>query len=331
MGKNIQYEVLHSSANDQHPASLSRRKFLQQSATVSALLAASQFPFDALAEETTQHLLTILHTNDVHSRLDPFPMDGSKYQGLGGVVAREKLISKIRNEEEHTLLLDAGDIFQGTPYFNYYKGEPEMKVMSMLRYEAATIGNHDFDNGIDGLVKQMEHADFPFVNCNYDFSGTPLEHIMKPYTIIRKGKIKIGILGVGIELNGLVPDKLYGGIVYNNPVQYANETAYFLKHKKKCDYIICLSHLGFEYKTDKVSDKVLARESEHINLIIGGHTHTFLDEPYKLNNRINQEVIINQVGWAGINLGCINIFFDHRKRYDYVSDFSAVKVKETII
>ncbi len=331
MGNNMQYEMLRSSANDRQPASLSRRKFLQQSATVSALLAASQFPFDALAEETTQHSLTILHTNDVHSRLDPFPMDGSKYQGLGGVTAREKLISKIRHEEEYTLLLDAGDIFQGTPYFNYYKGEPEMKVMSMLRYEAATIGNHDFDNGIDGLVKQMEHADFPFVNCNYDFSGTPLEHIMKPYTIIRKGKIKIGILGVGIELNGLVPDKLFEGIVYNHPVQYANETAYFLKYKKKCDYIICLSHLGFEYKTDKVSDKVLARESEHINLIIGGHTHTFLDEPYKLNNRINQEVIINQVGWAGINLGRINIFFDHRKRYDYVSDFTAVKVKETII
>jgi 5'-nucleotidase len=310
---------------------INRRKFLSQSATAATLLAASQFPFEAMAADQMEQSLSILHTNDVHSRLDPFPMDGSKYQGLGGVVAREKLISAIRKEEEYTLLLDAGDIFQGTPYFNYYKGEPEMKVMSMLQYEAATLGNHDFDNGLDGLVKQMEHADFPFVNCNYDFNGTSLENIVKPYTIIRKGKIKIGILGVGIELNGLVPDQLFGNIVYNNPIKHANETAYFLKHKKRCDFIICLSHLGFEYNTDKVSDKILARESEHINLIIGGHTHTFLEEPHKLKNRINQEVIINQVGWAGINLGRINIFFDYKKHYDYVSKTSAIKVKENRI
>jgi len=306
----------------------SRRHFLKQSATTAALIATSQFPFESLAAENAKQSLTILHTNDVHSRLDPFPMDGSKYQGMGGVVAREKLISKIRNEEDYTLLLDAGDIFQGTPYFNFYKGEPEMKIMSMLKYEAATLGNHDFDNGIDGLVKQMQHADFPFVNCNYDFGGTALEPLMKPYTIIRKGKIKIGILGVGIELNGLVPEKLYGNIVSNDPLQSANETAYFLKHQKKCDYIICLSHLGFEYNNSKVSDKVLARESEHIDLILGGHTHTFLETPHKLKNRKNQEVIINQVGWAGINLGRINIFFDNRKHCDYVSDFTAIEVRE---
>ncbi len=305
-----------------------RRKFIRQAAMGATLLATQQFPFSALAAEKQRQKLTILHTNDVHSRLDPFPMDGSKYQGLGGVVAREKMISKIREEEENTLLLDAGDIFQGTPYFNYYKGEPEMKIMSLLGYEAATIGNHDFDNGIDGLVKQMQHADFPFVNCNYDFSETALEYLMKPYTLIRKGKIKIGILGVGIELNGLVPDHLFGKIVYRDPIMHANEVANLLKQNKRCDYVICLSHLGFEYSNDKVSDKVLARESDHIDLIIGGHTHTFLNEPHKVKNRKNQEVIINQVGWAGINLGRINIFFDNRQHYDYVSDFSALEVKE---
>ncbi len=310
---------------------ISRRKFLQQSAATSALLAASQFPFEALAQENQQHSVTILHTNDVHSRLDPFPMDGSKYQGLGGVVARERVISKIRNEEAHTILLDAGDIFQGTPYFNYYKGEPEMKVMSLLRYDAATLGNHDFDNGIDGLVAQMQHADFPFVNCNYDFSHTSLESIMQPYTIIKKGKIKIGILGVGIELNGLVPEKLFGQISYQDPIKAANEVAYFLKKRKRCDFIICLSHLGFEYPNNKVSDKILAKESEHIHLIIGGHTHTFLEEPHKLKNRNNQEVLINQVGWAGIHLGRINIFFDNKNDYDYVSDFGAIQLAENMI
>ncbi len=308
----------------------SRRSFIKNSAIASGLIVTSQFPLEAFSrDEEKKQSLTILHTNDVHSRLDPFPMDGGKYQGMGGVVAREKLISKIRKEEEQVLLLDAGDIFQGTPYFNFYKGEPEMKVMSMLGYDCATIGNHDFDNGVEGLARQIVHADFPIVNCNYDFSNTVLEHTIKPYTIIRKGTLKIGIFGVGIELNGLVPDRLCEHIVYHDPIENANDTAYFLKHKKRCDYVICLSHLGFEYKDNKVSDKILAKETEHIDLILGGHTHTFLDEPHKTKNLKNQEVIVNQVGWAGIKLGRINIYFDNKNGYDYVSNFTAITVKET--
>ncbi len=308
---------------------LSRRKFIQQAAFGTGLAAISQFPLEAFAEGNQTRKLTVLHTNDVHSRLDPFPMDGSKYQGMGGVVAREKLIRKIRSENEQVLLLDAGDIFQGTPYFNFYKGKPEMQIMSMLRYDAATIGNHDFDNGIDGLAKQLEYADFEVVNCNYDFTDTVLENRIKPYTIIRKGKLKIGILGVGIALNGLVPDALYGNILYRDPIQYANETAYFLKIHKKCDYVICLSHLGYEYKDNKISDKILAVESEYINMILGGHTHTFLEKPHSAKNRKNQEVIVNQEGWAGLQLGMINIFFNHKNDYDYVSNFTALDVKET--
>jgi len=309
--------------------SISRRHFIQQGTIAAALVAGSQLPVTAFAGEHKKQTLTILHTNDVHSRLDPFPMDGSKYQGMGGVIARERIISRIRDEEEQVLLLDAGDIFQGTPYFNFYKGEPEMKVMSMLGYECATLGNHDFDNGIEGLVKQMPFADFPLVNCNYDFSETLLEHRIPPYTIIRKGHIKIGILGVGIELKGLVPDTLFGTIKYHDPIENANEIAYLLKQKKRCDYVICLSHLGFEYANSKVSDKILARETENINLIIGGHTHTFLEEPHRTKNRKNQEVVVNQVGWAGIKLGRINIYFDHTNRYDYVSNFNGVDVVET--
>jgi 5'-nucleotidase len=306
-----------------------RRKFLKHTAIATGLLSLSEFPIEAFAKEERKQNLTILHTNDVHSRLDPFPMDGGKYQGMGGVVARERIISKIRNEVEHILLLDAGDIFQGTPYFNFYKGEPEMKVMSMLKYDCATIGNHDFDNGIDGLAKQLEHANFPIVNCNYDFSNTILENVIKPYTIIRKGKLRIGILGVGIELNGLVPDKLFGGIRYGNPIECANKVAQFLKIKKQCDYVICLSHLGFEYKDLKVCDKDLARDSEHLDLILGGHTHTFLEKPLITKNRKNQDIIINQVGWGGINLGRINIYFANKRDADYVSDFSLLEVVKT--
>ena len=306
-----------------------RRKFLKHSAITAGLLGLHEFPLEAFAKNDKPLKLSILHTNDVHSRLDPFPMDGGKYQGMGGVLAREQIISKIRNEEDYTLLLDAGDIFQGTPYFNFYKGEPEMKVMSMLKYDCATIGNHDFDNGIDGLVKQLDHANFPIVNCNYNFEGTLLENRIKPFTIIRRGKLKIGILGVGIELSGLVPDKLFGVIKYYNPIECANNMAYYLKQKKQCDYVICLSHLGFEYKDNKVCDKDLARDSENINLIIGGHTHTFLEKPYITKNRKNQEVIINQVGWGGIYLGQINIYFANKQAPNKVSDFSLLEMVKT--
>ncbi len=239
------------------------------------------------------------------------------------------MIRRIREEEEHVLLLDAGDIFQGTPYFNLYKGKPEMQAMSLMGYDAATIGNHDFDLGMDNLAAQMTYADFEFVNCNYDVSSTVLSYRVKPYTIVRKGPLKIGILGVGIELKGLIPDHLCMGVQYHDPIVCANEVAYHLKVKKKCDFVICLSHLGFSYTDAKVSDKILAKESEYIDGILGGHTHTLLEKPYMLKNRHNKDIFVNQVGWAGTHLGRINIFFNHKKHYDYVSNFTVLKVKET--
>ncbi|HNF70792.1 MAG TPA: metallophosphatase [Chitinophagaceae bacterium] len=305
-----------------------RRDFIRDITAGTAFLFSS--PLQSLAAETEAPCkLNILHTNDVHSRLDPFPMDGGKYQGMGGVLAREQLIKKIRNEEEHVLLLDAGDIFQGTPYFNFFNGVPEMKVMAMLGYDATTLGNHDFDHGMEVLATRIQEVPFPFLNCNYSFTGTPLESVVQPYTILRKGPLKIGILGVGIELKGLVPDALCSGVEYHDPVQAANNIAWYLKKRRHCDYIICLSHLGFEYNTEKLSDKGFAADSEYIDLIIGGHTHTFLEQPYKTKNRKNQEVMINQVGWAGLMLGRINIFFDNKEGHDYVSDFSLLEVKET--
>lgn len=307
----------------------SRRQFIKQGSLATAgLLLGSSLPM--WSTDTSQHL-TLLHTNDVHSRLDPFPMDGSKYQGLGGVIARDALIKKIREASAHVLLVDAGDMFQGTPYFNYFKGQPEITVMNMMGYDAGTLGNHDFDNGIDGLVKQLHHAEFPIVNCNYDFTDTALEHKIPPYVIIRKGNLKIGILGVGILLQGLVPDHHCEGIQYKDPIACANEVAYHLKKNKRCDYVVCLSHLGFEYKDNKVSDKILAAETAYVDCIIGGHTHTFLDELHKTKNRKNQMVIVNQVGWAGINLGCINIFFSHNTSPNYTSDFSSLKIDESEI
>ena len=254
--------------------------------------------------------LTILHTNDTHSRLEPFPMDGGRNQGLGGIAGRMQLINRIRSEEENVLLLDAGDIFQGTPYFNIYKGEPEIKAMSAMQYDACTIGNHDFDAGMENLAMQLTgHASFSMLVCNYDFSGTPMEFKTQPYKIFKKGKLKIGVLGVSIEGKGLIPDNLFGATKYLDPVQKANETADLLKRKHDCDMVICLSHLGNQYKDNKVSDEILARESENIDLIIGGHTHTFLDNPIKYVNKKGDDVIVNQVGWAGIILGRLDFEF----------------------
>lgn len=310
---------------------LNRRKFLQQSALgAGSMLAANMLPNQLMAAAHSNSVkLTILHTNDVHSRLDPFPMDGSKTAGLGGVAARAELIKKIRSEEEHVILLDAGDIFQGTPYFNLYKGEPEMKAMTMMGYDAATMGNHDFDAGLENFATQLQHAQFPILLCNYNFSNTAMESKSIPYKIFDKGPLKIGVTGVGIEMKGLVPDHLFGTTQYLDPVQKASETAHYLKKNEKCDYVICLSHLGYKYSDNKVSDQVLAKQSEHIDFIIGGHTHTFMDAPETVINNRGDEVIINQVGWAGIVLGRIDIEFSKGKKKNLTNANTVVAAKKT--
>ena len=251
--------------------------------------------------------LTILHTNDMHSHIHPFTSGRNK--GLGGMAQRAALIKQIRKQEEHVLLLDAGDVFQGTPYFNVYSGELEFKLMSEMKYDAVTLGNHDFDNGLEGLKKQLPHANFPFLIANYDFSDTILKNTFKPYKVFRKGDLKIGVFGIGIELDGLVPKNLYQNTVYQDPISAANHYANLLKQKERCDLVICLSHLGFKYKGEKISDITLASQTRDIDLIIGGHTHTFLKKPVKQLNLDEEEVLINQVGWAGINIGKIDYHF----------------------
>ncbi len=289
---------------------MNRRNFIKQTSLTGAAIVAGNSFFNEVFAAEQVITLTVLHTNDVHSRIDPFPMDGSKNQGLGGVAARAALIRKIRAEETHVLLLDAGDIFQGTPYFNIYKGEPEIKAMTAMQYDACTMGNHDFDAGLENFVTQLQHADFPVIISNYDFSNTPMEHLYLPYKIFKKGKLKIGVTGVGIELQGLVAENLYGSTKYLDPLQKANETAAYLKQKQSCDMVICLSHLGYQYKGEnKISDEILAKTSQHIDLIIGGHTHTFLDAPVVYKNKIGSDVIVNQVGWAGIQLGRLDFIF----------------------
>lgn len=304
----------------------SRRRFITQTILTTGALMASRSVF---AEDTAVKKLTILHTNDVHSRMEPFPMDGGKNQGLGGIASRAALIKKIRSEEEQVLLLDAGDIFQGTPFFNLYKGEPEMKAMAAMGYDAATMGNHDFDAGLENFATQLQHGKFPLLMSNYDFTNTPMEFKYQPCKIFRKGKLKIGVTAVGIELSGLVPDSLFGNTKYLDPIQKANEMGAKLKNDDGCDMVICLSHLGYQYKDNKVSDEVLARETENIDLIIGGHTHTFFEAPVTYKNKAGSDVLVNQVGWAGIVLGRLDFEFSGYKKKRLSKSHTVIVGKKT--
>ena len=289
-----------------------RRNFIKQIGLVGGALALTGIPNDLLAA-AGQTKITILHTNDTHSRIDPFPISDPKFGGMGGVARRMQLINKIRSEEKNVLLFDSGDIFQGTPYFNYYGGELEIKLMSAMKYDAATMGNHDFDAGIDGFNKQLPHATFPFLCSNYDFSKTVLAGKTQSYKIIEKENIRIGIFGLGIELQGLVDEKCYEKTIHKNPLDAANIIAKNLKENQKCDIIICLSHLGYRYDgSRKISDAVLAEQSDNIDLILGGHTHTFLDEPVAFKNLKGNKVLVAQTGFGGIRLGRIDFLIEKK-------------------
>jgi 5'-nucleotidase len=294
---------------------MKRREFIEKTSAAAAFvglgMSLSSYKSLDVSGLDNKHL-TILHTNDVHSYIDPFPANHPKNPNMGGVARRAALIEMIRKENPNVLLLDAGDIFQGTPYFNYYGGELEFKLMSMMKYDAATLGNHDFDNGIDGFYSQLPHASFEFVSANYDFRNTVLDGKVKPYTILHKNGIKVGVFGLGIGLDGLVDKKNYKETVYHEPVSVAQDVVRILKQEKKCDLVICLSHLGYKYKDepDKICDLKLAGLTQDIDLIIGGHTHTFLDKPTVLKNAIGQDVLVNQVGCYGVNLGRIDFYLD---------------------
>lgn len=293
---------------------MQRRKFIKNTVATGALIGMGGVTLSSFAEKK-QKRITILHTNDVHSHIDPFGPEDGRNANKGGVARRATLVEAIRQENPNTLLLDAGDIFQGTPYFNYYGGELEFKLMSMLKYDLATIGNHDFDNGIDGLFAQLPHADFEFVSANYDFKNTVMDTHVKPYKIFVKDGIKIGVFGLGIQLDGLVEKRMFKETVYLDPIEIAQDMSRTLKQEHKCDLVICLSHIGYFYKKfpEKVSDLNLARATKDIDLIIGGHTHTFLPKPTIEKNSVGKNVLVNQVGAYGLYLGQIDFYFEPGK------------------
>ncbi|WP_161891480.1 metallophosphoesterase [Pontibacter russatus] len=291
---------------------MNRRDFLKHTVAGAAGITLLGLPFSAEAAQSIN--LTILHTNDQHSRIDPFPDDGRKYGGMGGMARRATLVEQIRKQEPNVLLLDAGDIWQGTPYFNFFGGELEYKLMSDMQYDAATLGNHDFDNGLEGLEKQLPHAAFPFISANYDFSGTILKGRFQPYKVFEKQGVRVGVFGLGIELEGLVGKNNYGETLYNDPVAVAREMVQELRAAQKCNLVICLSHLGYSYKEEKIDDLKLAGQVAGIDLILGGHTHTFLEQPELVRHESGHETLVNQVGWSGLFLGRIDFAFNRKSK-----------------
>ncbi|MBL4703874.1 MAG: metallophosphatase [Flavobacteriales bacterium] len=299
-----------------------RRDFIKKLGLGTAgILTLSSFDLSKILLENDVFRVTILHTNDMHSHIDPFPNDHKRYAGLGGMAKRAALIKKMRDVNPHTLLVDCDDIFQGTPYFNFYGGELEFKLMSEMGYDCATMGNHDFDNGLEGFNNMLPHASFPFVTSNYDFTDTILKDKTHDYKIFHRGPIKIGVFGIGIKLEGLVNKTSYGNTQHLGEIETANKMAKELKDLG-CDLVICLSHIGFQYDYVKLSDQDLAKGTENIDLILGGHTHTFLDQPVILANKNNESVIVNQAGWAGIILGKIDFLFDKNSKKKIIEESS---------
>ena len=263
--------------------------------------------FVLLVSCTPQDHLTILHTNDTHSQIEP------KSNGQGGYARRMGLIREERSKDKHLLLVDAGDFCQGTPYFNFYKGRVEIDAMNRMGYEAATLGNHEFDNGLDTLAAVLKTANFPIVCANYDVSGTPLEDVVKPFTIVRKGGLKVGIFGLGCDPKGLIADKNFKPVQFLNPYPIAQQMADTLR-AQKCDIVVCLSHMGtFGKAPEDVCDTTLAAHTRGIDVIIGGHTHQLYDH-LRVANLDGDSIPVCQMAKSGVYLGKIMLYLDDKSK-----------------
>ena len=243
--------------------------------------------------------LTILHTNDTHSQVEPIAT-GKRDGNHAGYARRLGIIQQERTIDPNLILVDAGDFCQGTPYFNFYHGRIEIDAMNRMGYDAITLGNHEFDNGVDTLAAVLKNAQFAIVSANYDVQGTPLEGIVQPYTIVSRAGIRVGILGVGVNPQGLIADKNFAPVQYLDPFSSAQETATELKMRHHCDIIICLSHLGTQ------TDEKLAMQSKYIDVIVGGHTHKIITNHY-VENSEGHSVLLTQMGKSGARIGKITL------------------------
>jgi len=249
-----------------------------------------------------QKKITILYTNDTHSRIEPFGKNqpDSSLVDKAGFVRRATFIAQERRDDKHLLLFDSGDFSQGSPYYTFFKGDVEVLLMNEMRYDAVAIGNHEFDYGLDNMARLFRLARFPIVCANYCVDGTVLQSLVKPYIILKCKGLKIGVFGLSPRLIGLVQNKNCSGIYYMDPVECANQVADELKNKKKCDLVICLSHLGWK---GQMSDEYLIPHSHHIDIVLGGHSHSYFEKPLYYNDADGNKVLLTQMGKNGQYVG----------------------------
>ena len=272
-----------------------------------ASMASLSQPLLEVAPDET--LITILHTNDTHSQIDPLPDNDTQYPGKGGVARRATLVKRIRKENPNTLLIDGGDVFQGTPYFNFYKGEVEYKAMSLIGYDAVTIGNHEFDNGVDALAAAMKFANFDFVSSNYDFRGTPLENLVKPYVVRTLAGVRVGLFGLGVSPKNLITPDNFKGVKHLDPVHMARGVVKLLRGQERCQLVVGMTHLGYfpNPREGEIGDSQVAAQVDGIDFIAGGHTHTFMRKPVAVKQPGGGNTIIFQVGRSGIYVGRVDL------------------------
>ena len=253
-------------------------------------------------------LITVLHTNDTHSQIDPILDNDRTWAGKGGVARRATLVKRVRKENPNTILIDGGDVCQGTPYFNFYKGEVEYKAMSLIGYDAGTLGNHEFDNGVESLARALQFANFDLVSTNYDVRGSALESKVKTHAVKVIGGVRIGLLGLGIRPQGLITDDNFKPLKYLDPVSMARGAVKLLREQERCQMVLGMSHLGYyaNPKGDEVGDSQVAAQVDGIDFIASGHTHTFMEKPVLQKNPSGKDTVIFQVGRSGIYVGRVD-------------------------
>jgi 5'-nucleotidase len=287
---------------------ISRRKFLISSAAFGAALVGTPVQSSLSLNVDNEITITILHTNDTHSQIDPLPLTDRLYPEKGGVARRATLVKRVRKQNKNTLLIDAGDVFQGTPYFNFYKGEVEYKAMSEIGYDVGTLGNHEFDNGVEALAAAIKFARFDLVSTNYDVKGTVLESLVKPYVVRELSGVRVGLFGMGISPVGLITPDNFKGVTYREPIRAAREVVQLLRGKERCALVVGMSHLGYypEPKVDQIGDSQVAAQVDGIDFIASGHTHTFMKAPVSVKQPCGRETLIFQVGRSGIYVGRVD-------------------------
>ena len=299
----------------------SRREFLRASMLTGLSLSLPRVtsPFSRATNYSTlwapllrpnprETLITVLHTNDTHSQIDPILENDKTYAGKGGVARRATLVKRIRNENPNTLLIDAGDVLQGTPYFNFFKGEVEYKAMSMIGYDAGTLGNHEFDNGVESLSKALQFANFDIVSTNYDVRGTLLENKVKTHVVKQVGGVRVGLFGMGVSPEGLITPDNFKPVKYLDPVRMARGVVKLLREQERCQLVFGMSHLGYfpNPKENDIGDTQVAAQVDGIDFIASGHTHTFMKAPVLQKTPNGGNTVIFQVGRSGIYVGRVD-------------------------